>query len=294
MNSKKWTIKELLAVTTQYLNSKGIDSPRIIAEVLLAHVLHMDRVSLYVNFDKPLTESEVSEYRSVIRRRVQKEPLQYITGVQEFWSLEFKVDPRVLIPRPETELLVEQAIDIAKQYRDKGIVRIRILDLCTGCGAIAIALAKELPGAFIWATDVSNDALEVAEVNAKNHGVEDRIRFLQGDLWDPIIKESLEFDIIVSNPPYVATAEYEELAPEIRNHEPKIALEAGPDGMRLLEIIIQHAHEYLVPNGWLVLEMSPLQIDPVLDLVSLTQKYNAAKSVKDYSGNDRIVVAQRS
>ena len=294
MSHKKWTIKELLAVTAEYLKSKDIDSSRLAAEVLLAHALHMDRISLYMNFDKPLSESEVSRYRSLVRRRVQREPIQYIVGIQEFWSLEFIVDQRVLIPRPETELLVEHTIKLAHEYHSQHEGDLYVLDLGTGSGAIAVALATELSAARIWATDISHEALQVAKVNAKNHGVLDKINFVQGDLWKAIEDQSIKFHIIVSNPPYVASSEYKNLALEVKDYEPKIALEAGPDGMVFLEKIINHAHEYMRPHGWLLLEMAPWQIEAAMDMINESQNYGKVKAKKDYSGKERIVITQKS
>ncbi|RLB20672.1 MAG: peptide chain release factor N(5)-glutamine methyltransferase [Deltaproteobacteria bacterium] len=294
MKRKIWTIKEILTVSSGYLKAKGIDSPRLTAEILLAHVLGVNRVSLYLDFDKPLIENEVSRYRELIRRRMQREPVQYITGKQEFWSLEFHVDPRVLIPRPETELLVEHTISIAKEHGTHEKSLLRILDLCTGCGAIAIALAKELPKARLWLTDISHGALDVALENATKHNVEQRITFLQGDLWEPLSGQSHEFDVIVSNPPYVTSDEYEALPPEIRNHEPKIALDAGPDGMRFLERIIKGAPSYLCPGGWLLVEMDPRQIDKAVDLVQQTGMYQRWRKEKDYSNSYRVLISQKA
>jgi len=292
MSPKIWQIRELLNVSSRYLKDKGIENPRLNAEVLLAHQLHMKRVDLYLNFDQPLTEAELSAYRCLIRRRVGHEPLQYITGVQEFWSLNFAVDPRVLIPRSETELIVEQALlfeeGIALENRP-----VRILDLGTGCGAIAIAVARELPHAVVWATDISHQALNVARTNASTHGVSDRVFFCQGDLWGAIPRGTDGFDLILSNPPYVSVEEYAALSPEVRDHEPRLALEAGDGGTYFLKRMIKDGHCFLKPGGWIVLEMAPWQTEQALNLIAETGKYGQKRRIKDYSRQYRVVAAQQ-
>lgn len=241
MRHKSWIIKDLLKVTADYLKEKEVDSPRLTAEILLSHQLNTDRVNLYMNFDKPLTEKEISGYRSLIKRRLRHEPIQYITGSQEFWSLDFMVDPQVIIPRPESELLVEQAINrvganFAPQNQSP-----KILDLGRGSGALAISVAKEVPQARFWATDLSAAALSLARSNAEKHGVSERIQFMRGDLWDPIINLDITFDIIISNPPYITSEEYNDLAPEVRDYEPRLALDGHEGGMYFIEKIIRGA-----------------------------------------------------
>jgi len=291
MSSKTWQIKDLLKVSTDYLKDKGIENPRLNAEVLLAHQLKVDRMGLYLNFDQPLTDNELSIYRSLIKRRIVHEPLQYITGIQEFWSLSFSVDCHVLIPRPETEIIVEQAISLAKTCKQKE-ESLKILDLGTGCGAISIALAKEIPRALIWATDISDDALCVARQNAVTHGVADRVAFCQGDLWEPFLKRDIRFDMIVSNPPYVSSKEYNDLPPEVRDYEPRQALDGGEDGMVYLEKIIRGAHSFLNLGGWIILEMAPWQTQTALDIMAQTGRYQQEARVEDYSRHYRVVTAR--
>jgi len=292
MSQKTWHIKGLLKVSTDYLEKKGIESPRLNAEVLLAHLLNMERVDLYLNFDQPLTQIELDSYRSLIKRRIGREPLQYITGTQEFWSLDFAVNRHVLIPRPETEIVVEQAITVANEFRPNGSPSLRILDIGTGCGAIAIALAKEIPEALIWATDISDAALEVARLNALTHDVSDKIAFEQGDLWEALSETDRRFDIIVSNPPYVSSQEYTDLVPEIRDYEPETALDGRVDGMFYLKKIIQKAWHFLNSDGWIILEMAPQQTQIALDLMEQIARYEPGARIRDYSRRYRVVKAR--
>lgn len=293
MSPKLWTIKDLLGVTTDYLKKKEIDSPRLSAEILLAHELKINRVKLYLDFDRPLKEREISGYRSLIRRRLRREPTQYITGRQEFWSLEFIVGPQVLIPRSESELLVEQVTHQCKEGRLSESHCPRILDLGTGCGALAVSLARELKGASIWASDISVEALNIAGLNATKHGVEDRIEFRQGDMWQPFMGRDLTFDIIVSNPPYIAAEEFESLPPEVRDYEPRTALDGREEGMFYIEKIINEGADYLNPGGWILIEMSPEQTAKALNLVENSHKYGEKGRFRDYGRQYRIVTAQK-
>ncbi len=293
MRHKSWIIKDLLKVTADYLKEKEIDSPRLTAEILLSHQLNTDRVNLYLNFDQPLTEKEISGYRSLIKRRLRHEPIQYITGSQEFWSLDFMVDPQVIIPRPESELLVEQTINrvgasFAPQNQSP-----KILDLGTGSGALAISVAKEVPQARFWATDLSAAALSLARSNAEKHGVSERIQFMRGDLWDPIINLDITFDIIISNPPYITSEEYNDLAPEVRDYEPRLALDGHEGGMYFIEKIIHGGLDYLSPGGWLIMEMSPDQTEKALVLVEQIKGYGEKTRIKDYSHIYRVIMAQK-
>ncbi len=292
MSPKTWQIKDLLKVSADYLKSKGIENPRLNAEVLLAHQLNLERIHLYLNFNQPLTEKEISGYRSLIRRRVSPEPLQYITGTQEFWSLDFLVDRHVLIPRPETEIAVEQAITLAKPIVQEGKQSLQILDLGTGCGAISIALATEMPGALIWATDISEKALNLARRNALKHDVSDRLRFRHGDLWGPFLKDDCLFDIVVSNPPYVTSGEYNDLSPDIRDNEPRLALDGGEDGMYYIKKIIKGAHDFMNLGGWIILEMAPDQTQEALTIMDQTGDYEKMARIKDYSRSYRVVIAR--
>ena len=289
----KWTIKELLNVTSDYFTKKEIESPRLTAEILLAYLLNRTRIKLYLKFDQPLSEEEVSGYRDLIRRRVDREPLQYITGTQEFWSLDFKVGPQVLVPRPESEFLVEQTISLFKGQTPPKAGYPQILDLGTGSGALAVSIARELEDAALWASDISEEALVFARLNAKKHGVAERIDFCLGDLWEPFMGEDLTFDGIVSNPPYIPSEAFDTLPPEVRDHEPRVALDGGEGGMHYVEKIIRTGPDYLNPEGWLLLEMDPAQTTKALSLIDETGRYGSKRRIKDYSNRYRVVVAQK-
>ncbi|HEU0037331.1 MAG TPA: peptide chain release factor N(5)-glutamine methyltransferase [Kofleriaceae bacterium] len=242
-----WTTLAVLDWTTQRFTEAGIASPRLEAQLLLAHVLQCSRVQLYTAFDKPLGDDELAGYRALIKRRLAGEPVAYLLGEQELWGLPFYVDASVLVPRPDTETLIEAA----RALVDK-TAALRVLDLCTGSGAIAICLAKELPNARVVATEVSPDAAAIAKRNAERNAVADRVEIRTGDLFAPVAGES-RFDLIVSNPPYIASAVIDTLSAEVRR-EPRIALDGGPDGLAFYDRICRAAPEHLVAGGALVVE----------------------------------------
>jgi release factor glutamine methyltransferase len=293
MTEKQWTVKELLDLTTDYLRQKAIDSPRLCAEVLLSHQLKKSRVELYLNFDQPLRTEEVAGFRSLVRRRVSREPLQYITGHREFWSLDFVVNPAVLIPRPETELLIEEALSLRQSGLLSNNLNPLILDVGTGSGAIAIALAKEIEGARIWASDISPEALSVAEENAQRHNLKDRITFCEGDLLEPFTGRSMAFDMIVSNPPYIADDEFGNLAPEIRCHEPRAALDGNEAGMHFIQRLILESGPHLRGGGWLLIEMDPHQTEGALNLIDSAECFGYKERVMDYRNSYRMVKAKK-
>ncbi|MDY6970856.1 MAG: peptide chain release factor N(5)-glutamine methyltransferase [Thermodesulfobacteriota bacterium] len=294
MKQKPWNIRDLLKVTADYLRKKQIESPRLDAEVLLAYQLNVDRVTLYLNYDQPLTEKEISGYRALIRRRLRREPVQYITGVQEFWSLDFIVNPQVLIPRPESELLLDLAIKGINALARLEHRPAKILDLGTGCGALAISLATEVPQTQIWATDISPSALKLARLNAKKHRVIDRIEFIQGSLWEPLVNQDIAFDIILSNPPYIASEEYDDLPPEVRDYEPRLALDGKREGMYYIERIIRGAPDFAGAGALIILEMAPDQTEKALRIIGLTKGYADSSRIKDYSQCYRVVMAQNT
>jgi len=286
----RMTIAELLRVSSDYLKTKKIDQPRLSAEILLSHSLDVKRLDLYLNGEKPLTGYEISRFRNLVRRRVAGEPIQYITGSQEFRSLRFAVGPGVLIPRPETELLVERVL---KRLSEGGHPeRSRILDLGTGCGAIAVTLATILPQAYVCATDISPQALAYARENAKSHGLESRIDFVLGEWLEPFLPGAGFFDVIASNPPYVSTAEWPELQMEVRKYEPETALTAGEDGMDDIRRIISAAPVYMASGGWLFIETAPWHTEKALRMMEATGRFAARERSMDYGRRYRVVEAQ--
>jgi release factor glutamine methyltransferase len=295
MTQRTWTIKEILTVTAQFLRDKKIESPRLCAEVLLALQLRKTRVELYLSFDQPLRDSEVAQYRALVRRRLNREPLQYITGRQEFWSLEFTVNSSVLVPRPDTEILVEEALRLKKtdQLPEGSGDQTRILDLGTGCGAIAISLAKEIEVAVFWATDISAEALAVARENAERHDVSGKITFCQGNLYQALEPPAPAFDMIISNPPYIASDAFDTLPEEIRAHEPRIALDGHEKGMYFIERIIADAEKYLNPGGWLLIEMDPDQTEQALAIIGATKSLGREERLMDYHKNYRMIKARK-
>lgn len=294
MNPRIWIIKDLLTVTADYLKKKEIDNPRLCAEILLAYQLKTKRIKLYLDFDQPLSEKDISEYRILIQRRLKREPVQYITGVQEFWSREFNVGPQVLIPRPETETLVEQAISVLREMRDSGKTDdLSVLDVGTGSGVIAVSIAGEIPEADIWASDVSAEILETAKANARKHGLDAGIRFIESDLFSAMNNSSQLFNVIVSNPPYIPREDYNDLPPEVGQYEPRTALDGGDGGLFFIKKIILEAKDFLKSGGWLLMEMAPSQTAKAMNLAAQTGFYGEQKVIKDYSHRDRVVMARK-
>lgn len=287
MPEESWTVLKLLQWTTDYFQRNNVSEPRTSAEVLLAHVLAEDRLFLYLNYDRPMETNELAAYRACIKRRLGGEPNQYITGIQEFWSLPLRVSPDVLIPRPETEVLVEAVLE----FLDKDGSNVDILDLGTGSGAIAIALARELPAARIMATDLSLAALRLAQENAELHDVDARILFVRGDMFAATPGASQKFRVVVTNPPYVSHAEILELPREIRDFEPRHALDGGPDGLAAIRHIVAAAPTVLSQAGGLFMEMGAGQAESVSGLVLESHEYRSFHIRKDYSGLDRVLVA---
>ncbi|HWQ74043.1 MAG TPA: peptide chain release factor N(5)-glutamine methyltransferase [Syntrophomonas sp.] len=284
-----WRIKDLLEWTTRYFLDKGINESRLEAEILLAHVLKKDRVYLYANYEAPINAEERAVYKEYIKRRVQREPIAYITGHKEFMSLDFEVSPEVLIPRPETELLVETVLQTVKDLDCP-----RIVDVGTGSGAIAVSLARYLERAEIWAADVSGPALTIARRNASRHNVV--IDFRESDLLEVFLDDRAggqpgRFDVIVANLPYVAETERMNLEPQILDFEPHLALFAGDDGLDLYRRLIPQARLLLGESSTLLFEIDPRQ---ALLIPALLSEFSDIKVLKDAAGRERIVQARRS
>jgi release factor glutamine methyltransferase len=285
------SIRGALLRGAQALRYTGIENHRLDAEVLLRHVLNMEKEQLYVNGDAPISAGQEAEFRGLLLRRSRREPVAYITGHKEFWSLDFFVTPAVLVPRPETELLVEVALQYVTQLASGSPVK--VLDVGAGCGAISVCLAKEQAAMEIVAVDISALALDVARVNAGRHGVVDRIRFLAGDLFAPVEPLPETFDLIVSNPPYIRTGELSMLAPEIREWEPTIALDGGVDGIDSYRRIIGEGQRHLTTGGFIVLEIGADMASAVADLFSRSGCYGPASVYQDYAGKDRVIAAMK-
>jgi release factor glutamine methyltransferase len=279
--TETWTVLRVLTWTKGYLAEKGVENSRLEAEWLLCSALGLDRVGLYVNHDKPLSDAELAACRGVVARRARREPLQYILGTQEFMGLEFVVTPAALIPRHDTETLVVEAVK-------RGGTAKRVLDIGVGSGCIAVALAKLLPDAVVCGVDQSAAAIDLAVRNAALHGVV--VTLVQGSLFEPLGGE--RFDLIVSNPPYIPTAELATLQPEVREHEPRGALDGGADGLDFYRAIISSAPDHLHAGGWLLVEVGMGQAESVLALFAKAGKFCEFFTAKDPGGIDRVVGAR--
>lgn len=321
-SQEPWTIIRLLEWTRKFFQSKAIDDARLEAELLLAHALGIERMQLYVQHDRVVAEPELSAFRGLVKRRSQHVPTQYLLGRAWFRRLELKVTPAVLIPRPETELVVDETLDLLapsrrpawefergqfRDHRDEEPELIatgespppanpRVLDLCTGSGCVALAVAAECPKATVTATDLSAEALEVARENATACGVADRVRFLEGDLFAPLAalaEDERTFDLITVNPPYVSEADFPTLMPEVRDHEPRSALVAGPGGMEVIDRIVSEAPAHLAPGRWLLMEIGYDQAGAVRRRVAGSKDFELVRIRKDLGGHERVAILRR-
>ncbi|MGB7062575.1 MAG: peptide chain release factor N(5)-glutamine methyltransferase [Candidatus Zixiibacteriota bacterium] len=282
---------DILNRAVSKLRVEGIDRPRNNAELLLGAILNTKKIELYLDRDRILTRQQIDKFNEFIRERVSGKPLQYIIGSTEFFGLEFEVNENVLIPRPETETLVETVIELLKDCP-----RPKIVDLGTGSGAIAISLAKNLAGSSVFATDISPGALKVAEENARRNGVEDQIDFLCGDLFEPLKDRKLEglVDCVASNPPYVSQEEFDHLPKEVRDYEPILALKTDEEGMSFHSKIIDNSVDFLKTNGILILEVGLGQAGRVADLMRDRKEFKDAGIKKDLGGIERVVLAHKA
>jgi release factor glutamine methyltransferase len=287
------TLRSVLKQAADMLSSNRIERARLEAELLLAHILDLRKEDLIIRPNQELTDPQEENFHQLIERRCRKEPLAYIVGHREFWSLEFKVNPKVLIPRPETEGVVERLLNLAgDEAYEKAI---RILDVGTGSGILAIVAALEFPKARVTAVDNSDDALEVARRNALRHQVADRIEILEMDLmrgWN--LPPNDCYDYILSNPPYIPSKELEQLMPDVRDYEPRAALDGGPDGLACYRCIVANAFPYLKPGGHLIFEVGDDQAGLVKQSLQAHGGWNEIEVIQDLSGHDRVVSTRRA
>ena len=294
-SSSDWTILKLLQWTTSYFKSHNLDSPRAAAELLLAHSLQLKRIDLYLQYDRPVSGDELAYFKALIKRRTNREPVAYIIGVKEFWSMDFAVTKDVLIPRPETEHLVEVVLSILPEDSTTGSSSgsrfgpKRILELGVGCGAIILAIASERPNHLFFASDLSIKAVRLAWLNAQRHDLDGKINFFAGDWFRPLNVDIHPFDIIISNPPYIQTKVIPKLQPEVYLYEPVMALNGDEDGLCSIRHIISNAHSYLNKRGSLLLEIGHEQKNDVRKIIDNCGNYEHPVFTKDYSGNDRVV-----
>jgi release factor glutamine methyltransferase len=286
-NHPEWKIVKLIQWAAAYFKTHGIDSPRSTAEILLAHVLHTKRIDLYLNYDQPLTGDELQHFKVLLKRRIKREPVAYIVGTKGFWSIDVLVSSDVLIPRPETECLVERAI--AALSDDSSSRTKRILELGTGSGAVIVSLAAHYPMHSYFASEISYAAIQIAYRNARRHQLENKIHFFSGDWLAPLRLQNYFFDLILSNPPYIKTEAVAHLQPEIAAFEPVIAIDGGSDGLDSIKQIVQAAHQYLKPGGTLMLEIAHDQKEEIQRIMTQCGHYDHFVCRKDYRGDDRVV-----
>ena len=293
MSDEQWTVRRLLEWTNGYFTRKEVDAPRLSAELLLGHVLKLPRIKLYMDYERPLSEGELVVFRQLVQRASEHEPIAYLTGKVHFFNLELEIERGVLIPRPDTETLVEGVLQMARQTT--GMESPRVLDLCTGSGCIALAIAQNLKAANIIATDISEPAVTLAQRNAVKLKLEDRVRVLEGDLYQPLEKlvDPQPFDLIVGNPPYIPTAQVPQLDRNVKDYEPLQALDGGLDGLAVHRRILADAPDRLIAGGRIYLEIAFDQGDPARQILSDNPAFEEVKVLKDYGGKDRVVTGKK-
>jgi release factor glutamine methyltransferase len=288
-----WTVRRILEWTTGFFTRKSIDSPRLSAELLLAHVLGVPRIRLYTDYERVLKDEQLAAMRALVQRAAEEEPIAYLTGKAHFFNLEFEVNRDVLIPRPDTETLVENVLQLARNQA--GFEAPRVLDLCTGSGCIAAAIAQGLKAATVVAVDLSAPAVALARRNVERLGLSDRVAVEQGDLFEPLAKlvDLRPFDLVVANPPYIPTAQLETLDRSVRDYEPVQALDGGLDGLVLHRRILHDAPARLVPGGRVFLEIAFDQGELATQVASQYPQFEDARLLKDYGGRDRVLTARK-
>jgi len=285
-SEEPWTVKRILDWTIQFLKDKGSATPRLDAEVLLAHARKCQRIQLYTQFDQPLTDPERTTMRELVKRRATHEPVAYLVGHREFFSLDFIVRPGVFIPRPDTEILVMTALDLLKDQTEPA----SLLDLCTGSGCVPIAIAKNHPTVQVTAVEKDPAVAQVTQQNIDKHQLESRVSLRIGDLFEPLPGGSL-FDMVTSNPPYVQQGEIAGLAPDIRDHEPHLALDGGADGLDVIRRLASQSKSFLKPGGWLLFELSPEQAPAGVEILK-SEEYSDVSVKNDLSGQARLIVGR--
>ena len=283
MTTDQWTISGILSWTQGHFEKWRPETPRLDAELLLAFVLGCSRLDLYLKADQPLNQKERKAYRELVQQRADGCPIAYLIGEKEFWSLNFLVDKNVLTPRPETEIMIETALNCPSPFK--------ILDLGTGSGVLAIVMAKKVPDCEVVALEIDPKALSIAKENAKVHGVDDRVEFIYGDLKK--VDWRGKYSMILSNPPYIPSVDIQKIMPEVKNYEPLKALDGGLDGLDFYRDIIPKASDQLEKNGYLILEIGHSQAGEVTGIFENSSSYNNIQVIPDYSGYDRVIKAQR-
>lgn len=292
MSEQPWTVKRLLEWTGPFFTKKEVDSPRLSSEMLLAHVLGISRVQLYTNYERVVGEEKLTAYRELVKRAGNQEPIAYLTGTAPFFNLTLSVTRDVLIPRPDTETVVENVAQLARAT--PGFEAPRVLDLCTGSGAIALAVASRLKSATVVATDVSEKALAVATKNAESLKLAERVVFLEGDLYEALAgtPEALPFDLILGNPPYIPSGDVDGLERSVKDFEPRLALDGGPDGMDFHRRILAGLETRLRPGGRVYLEMQFDQGPALLEMAGGMGHLEEARILKDAAGHERVLTAR--
>ena len=289
--SETWTVRRFLEWTTGFFTRKNVDSPRLAAELLAAHVLNYPRIKLYTDYERPLTDAQLKHLRDLVQRAAEQEPIAYLTGRAHFFNLAFDVTRDTLIPRPDTETLVEDVLQLARNA--PGFEAPRILDLCTGSGCVAAAIAHHLKTATVLATDISEKAVAVARRNIEKLGLSDRVTVEQGDLFEPISRtvDARPFNLIVANPPYIPSATIETLDKSVKDFEPLQALDGGLDGLTLHRRILSDAPRHLLPGGRIYLEIAFDQGELALQVAAEYSAFENVRIVKDFHGRDRVLTA---
>lgn len=290
--SQNWTVQRLLEWTTGFFTRKSLDSPRLQAEMLLSHALGLPRIGLYTQFDRVISPIVLAGFRDLVKRAGEQEPVAYLTGTAHFYGLQLKVSPAVLIPRPDTETLVESPLRHLKIATDTGPAEpLRVLDLCTGSGCVALALAKHLPQARVIAVDLSPEAAAIAEENAASLGLSDRVEIRVGDLFEPLGGQA-PFHLITANPPYVPTEGIQSLDRNVRDYEPRLALDGGADGLNITRRIIAGARDRLQPGGRLYIELQFDQAEAALEIAESAGPWETVSILRDLAGHERAIYAR--